>query len=69
MGPLELPSAFEAPLLKGANEDNAHQITACEPRVQFGGKMDNDSGTVSRRLVLGLATDVQRSCAREMCGC
>jgi len=70
MGPLELASAFEAPLLKTAGEDaslgdNAHRSTAREPRVQFGEKVMNDEGqfpssTASRRLVLGLATDVQR---------
>jgi hypothetical protein len=42
MGPLELASAFEAPLLRAASED--------------AGLDDN----VHRRLVLGLATDVQR---------
>jgi hypothetical protein len=69
MDPLELPSAFEAPLLKGADEDNAYQITACEPHVQFSGKMVNDPGTVGRRMVLGLATDVQGPRAGEMYGC
>ncbi|CAN9395449.1 unnamed protein product [Alternaria alternata] len=70
MGPLELASAFEAPLLKAAGEnvgsdDNIYRGTACEPRVQFGEKVVDDdgqflSGSASRRLVLGLATDVQR---------
>ncbi|CAN9424203.1 unnamed protein product [Alternaria alternata] len=70
MGPLELASSFEAPLLKAASEDaslgdDAHRITAREPRVQFGEKVVDDdgqflSGSANRRLVLGLATDVQR---------
>lgn len=70
MGPLELASAFEAPLLKAAGEDagldgDAHRITARELRVQFGEKMVDDdgqflSGTANRKLVFGLATDVQR---------
>ncbi|KAB2100314.1 hypothetical protein AG0111_0g11321 [Alternaria gaisen] len=70
MGPLELASAFEAPLLKAAGEDaglndNAHRSTVREPRVQFGEKVVGDEGqfpssTASRRLILGLATDVQR---------
>ena len=70
MGPLELASAFEAPLLKAAgknagSDDNTYQGTAREPRVQFGEKVVDDdrqflSGTANRRLVLGLATDVQR---------
>ena len=70
MGPLELASAFEAPLLKAACEDagldnDTHRSTAREPCVQFGEKVVDDEGqfpssTASRRLVLGLATDVQR---------
>ncbi|CAI9627555.1 unnamed protein product [Alternaria burnsii] len=70
MGPLELASAFEAPLLKAAgknavSDDNTYRGTAREPRVQFGEKVVDDngqflSGTANRRLVLGLATDVQR---------
>ncbi|KAH8632793.1 hypothetical protein IG631_11427 [Alternaria alternata] len=66
MGPLELASAFEAPLLKAAGEDaGLGNNTVREPRVQFGEKVVDDngqfpSGLANRRLVLGLSTDVQR---------
>ncbi|CAN9391070.1 unnamed protein product, partial [Alternaria alternata] len=69
-GTLELASAFEAPLLKATGEnagsdDNTYRGTTREPRVQFGEKVVDDdgqfpSGNLDRRLVLGLATDVQR---------